>query len=57
MLCVPRVSVSTIAGSLQRAGLITYSRGRITVLDRAGLEESSCECYQAVKQEHDRLLG
>jgi len=41
---------------LQRAGLISYSRGYITVLDRAGLEQRSCEYYSVVKKEYDRLL-
>jgi len=41
---------------LQKAGLIRYSRGRITVLDRAGLEKRVCECYAVVKREYDRLL-
>jgi hypothetical protein len=41
---------------LQRAGLISYARGRITALDRPGLESRSCECYAVVKKEYDRLL-
>jgi hypothetical protein len=41
---------------LQRAGLIRYARGRITVLDRKGLESRTCECYAVVKKEYDRLL-
>jgi hypothetical protein len=41
---------------LQEAGLIRYARGRITVLDRAGLEKRTCECYGVVKKEYDRLL-
>jgi hypothetical protein len=41
---------------LQHAGLIEYARGRITVLDRAGLVERNCECYAVVKKEYDRLL-
>ena len=44
------------AGKLQREGLIKYSRGRITVLDRPKLEKRSCEGYQVVKAEFDRLL-
>jgi hypothetical protein len=41
---------------LQRAGLIRYARGRISVLDRAGLEKRTCECYAVVKREYARLL-
>jgi len=44
------------AGNLQAAGLIHYSRGHITVLDRKGLEKRVCECYGVVKTEFDRLL-
>lgn len=57
MLGVRRASVSEVAGTLQKAGLIRYSRGRIKILDRCGLEATSCECYQVVKAEFDRLLG
>jgi hypothetical protein len=42
--------------SLQKAGLIRYSRGRITVLDREGLEQRTCECYEIVRKEYARLL-
>ena len=56
MLGVRREGVTEAAGKLQDAGLIRYRRGRITVLDRPGLEERSCECYQVVKTEFDRLL-
>ena len=56
MLGVRREGVTEAAGKLQRAGLIRYSRGRIRVLDRKALEARSCECYQVVKSEFDRLL-
>jgi CRP-like cAMP-binding protein len=57
MLGVRRPSVTVAAGVLQRAGLIVYGRGRVTILDRARLEAASCECYQAVRDEFERLLG
>ena len=56
LLGVRREGVTEAAGNLQRAGLIRYSRGRIDVLDRPGLERSVCECYSCVKGEFDRLL-
>jgi len=56
MLGVRREGVTDAALKLQRAGLIRYSRGHITVLDRAGLEGATCECYAVVKREYDRLL-
>ncbi len=56
MLGVRREGVTEAAGHLQQAGLIQYSRGRITVLDRPGLEARVCECYHVVKAEADRLL-
>ena len=56
MLGVRREGVTEAAGNLQRAGLIHYSRGRITVIDRPGLEARVCECYQVVKKEFSRLL-
>jgi CRP-like cAMP-binding protein len=56
MLGVRREGVTEGATKLQEAGLIRYTRGRITVLDREGLELRSCECYAVVKKEYDRLL-
>jgi CRP-like cAMP-binding protein len=56
MLGVRREGVTEGALKLQHAGLIQYARGHITVLDRAGLERRSCECYSVVKKEYDRLL-
>ena len=56
MLGVRREGVTEGALKLQHAGLIQYARGHITVLDRAALEERSCECYAVVKKEYDRLL-
>jgi len=56
MLGVRREGVTEAAGNLQSAGLIKYSRGRITVLDRGGLQTRTCECYAVVKAEFDRLL-
>jgi CRP-like cAMP-binding protein len=56
MLGVRREGVTGAALSLQEAGLIRYARGHITVLDRAGLEARTCECYAVVKKEYDRLL-
>ena len=56
MLGVRREGVTEAAGKLQKLGLIEYSRGRITVLDRPGIELLCCECYAVVKKETDRLL-
>lgn len=57
MLGVQRTGVTAAAGALQRAGLIRYNRGNVTILDRLGLERGSCECYGVSKKEFDRLLG
>jgi CRP-like cAMP-binding protein len=56
MLGVRREGVTEAAGQLQKAGLIRYTRGKIEVIDRAGLEARTCECYAVVKKEYDRLL-
>lgn len=57
MLGVRRASVTEVAGVLQKAGLIRYSRGQMTILDRLGLEDACCECYRSVKAEFERLSG
>lgn len=57
MLGVRRAGVTEAALSLQEAGLIDYTRGRIQILDRERLEAATCECYHMVKDEYDRLLG
>ena len=56
MLGVRREGVTEAALKLQTAGLIRYARGRVSVLDRPGLERRTCECYAVVKKEYDRLL-
>lgn len=55
MLGVRREGVTEAARNLQKAGLIRYRRGHITVLDRPGLEKRTCECYAVIKDEYDRL--
>ena len=57
MLGVQRTGVTAAAGGLQRAGLITYKRGNVTIIDRQALVRRSCECYGVSKLEFDRLLG
>jgi len=56
LLGVRREGVTAAAGHLQLAGLIRYKRGRITIINRAGLEKRSCECYAVVRNEYNRLL-
>lgn len=55
VLGVRREGITQAAGDLQRAGIISFRRGHISILDRAGLTRHSCECYAVVKAEHDRL--
>lgn len=55
LLGVRRASVTDAASDLQERGLIRYQRGRITVVDREGLEEASCECYEVIRSDFDRL--
>lgn len=57
MLGVHRPTVSVAAAMLQKAGLIDYMRGQITVVDRKGLEAASCTCYRIIREEYDRLLN
>jgi CRP-like cAMP-binding protein len=57
MLGVRRTSVTTVAHTLQRAGMISYMRGNIQILDLEGLKQSVCECYETVKEQYAQLLG
>jgi CRP-like cAMP-binding protein len=56
MLGVRRASVTVTAGALQRAGFVEFSRGRVEVVDRPGLEGAACECYAVTREVYDRLL-
>lgn len=55
MLGTPRSTVTLAAGILNKSGLITYSRGKLVVKDRRGLEKAACECYQTIRKEFNRL--
>ncbi len=57
MLGVHRPSVTIAAGVLQKAGFISYTRGKVRILDRASLQEAACECYSIITAEHSRMLG
>ncbi|KCZ60892.1 hypothetical protein HY30_00735 [Hyphomonas chukchiensis] len=57
MLGVRRSTVSVAAATLQRAGIIRYQHGKITIVDRVGLENAACECYEAISGEYRRLFG
>ena len=57
MLGVRRAGVSVVAESLRSTGVIEYMRGRITIVDRAGLEAAACECYASVTAEYDRIMA
>jgi CRP-like cAMP-binding protein len=56
MMGMHRPNLSAVAGALQRAGLISYQRGKLIILDRKGLEATSCECYKVVKDKFDQFL-
>lgn len=57
MLGIRRAGITETACLLKNAGLISYTRGNVTIVDREGLEALSCECYPLVKKEFDRLVG
>ncbi len=57
MLGVRRAGITVAAGTLQKAGLIRYERGRMEITDRPGLETAACECYGIARRAYDRLLG
>jgi hypothetical protein len=55
MLGTPRTTVTLAAHLLQQAGLMDYSRGKVQIRDRHGLEQAACECYQTIREEFERL--
>jgi CRP-like cAMP-binding protein len=57
MLGVRRQGVTVVAGAMQKAGLISYHRGVVTILDRPGMEEAACECYAANRAYYDRVVS
>ncbi len=57
MIGVQRNAISIVAHALQQAGIISYSRGHIDIIDADGFRETACECYDAVKAHHRRLLN
>jgi len=57
MMGTPRTAVTMAAGTLQDAGLIRYKRGKLTIIDRHGLEDAACECYLIVAQTLDDFLA
>ena len=57
MLGVQRTSVTTVARTLQEAGIVKYRRGKIEIIDIEGLREGACECYETVKEQYSQLLG
>jgi Mn-dependent DtxR family transcriptional regulator len=57
MLGVRRTSVTTVARTLQEAGMIKYSRGKIEIRDVDGLREGACECYETVKEQHQQVVS
>jgi len=57
MLGVRRTSVTTVARTLQEAGIVRYTRGKIKIIDVEGLREGACECYETVKEQYEQLLG
>jgi Mn-dependent DtxR family transcriptional regulator len=57
MLGVRRTTVTDVMGALQKAGLVRYRRGHVTILDQEALQQRACECYEISRLEFDRLLG